>query len=79
METVDTVNLVVAINGKRDTIQTLAANNASEAVWMIRLACSSKNTIQDRFFAYRALFKCILKEKTIFHKIIEKFPHNFTI
>lgn len=72
METIDAVNLVVAIDCKWNTIQTLGANHASEAVWMVRLASSPKDTIQNRFFAHRALFKCILKKSVNY--FINKFP-----
>lgn len=47
MEVIDAVNLIVGIHSKGNAIQTLATHHTRETIRMVRLARSTKDSLQD--------------------------------
>lgn len=64
MEVFDAVDAVGSIDGERDSVEALMANDAREALRMIRLSCRSQDPVQDGFGTDAALFQAVLLVKT---------------
>jgi len=56
VEIFDTVNPICSINCELNPFQTFVADNAREALWMVRLPVCSENSIQYRFSTHATFF-----------------------
>lgn len=60
VEVFDAVDHVSVVDCERDSVQTLAAHDATEAVRVIGFARRSKDAVQNRPMAHTALFQRVL-------------------
>lgn len=61
MKVFNTMHPVGCVNRKRNSIQTLATNHATETRRVVRFSSGAKNSIQDGFLAYATLFQSVLE------------------
>ena len=61
MEVVDTVDLVVEVNGERNTVEAFIADAASEAAWMEGLSDGLENAFHDEMATDSTLLRGLLE------------------